>query len=93
MTTRTYALAAALLLAGTPIASSAGEADVLNATAQKQSDGTYRISATIPHGDTSWEHYASFFMCACLTALFLEPVCRNIRIKRSNRLMRSLSGF
>jgi len=34
MTKRTYTLAAA------PLAASAGEADVLNATAQKQSDGT-----------------------------------------------------
>ena len=40
MTKRTSTLAAALLLSAAPLAASAGEADVLNATAQKQSDGT-----------------------------------------------------
>ena len=61
MTKRTYALAAALLLSAFPLAASAGEADVLKATAQKQSDGTYRISATVRHDDTGWEHYADAF--------------------------------
>lgn len=49
------------LLALTPVAAIAGEADVLNATATKASNGSYRISATILHNDTGWDHYADAF--------------------------------
>lgn len=59
MQRRILALAAAISAA--PMAVHAGEADVENATASKQSDGTYRISATVRHGDTGWEHYADAF--------------------------------
>lgn len=36
----------------------AGEADVLSATAERAPDGTWRISATVRHDDTGWDHYA-----------------------------------
>lgn len=36
----------------------AGEADVVDATAERQGDGTWRFSATLKHADTGSEHYA-----------------------------------
>ncbi len=39
----------------------AGEADVLEATAKRQSDGRYVVSATIRHADEGWDHYADRF--------------------------------
>ncbi|MGI9415156.1 MAG: hypothetical protein ACR2PM_15885 [Hyphomicrobiales bacterium] len=36
----------------------AGEADVLEAKIARSPDGTYRISVTVQHGDTGWDHYA-----------------------------------
>lgn len=36
----------------------AGEADVLEARAARQGDGTWRFEATLRHADTGWEHYA-----------------------------------
>jgi hypothetical protein len=58
---RITALAALLGVGAAPFAASAGEADVLNATAQKQADGSYPIAATVRHDDTGWEHYADAF--------------------------------
>ena len=42
-------------------AAAAGEADVIEAKANKQSNGTWRISATVRHADTGWDHYANRF--------------------------------
>lgn len=39
----------------------AGEADVVKATAVRQSDGTYLVSASIRHADEGWQHYADRF--------------------------------
>ncbi len=39
----------------------AGEAAVLDATAQANADGTYAISARIAHKDEGWAHYADKF--------------------------------
>lgn len=39
----------------------AGEADVIAAQAVKTGERTYRISATIRHADTGWEHYCDRF--------------------------------
>lgn len=39
-------------------AASAGEASVLDATAQAVAGGTYAISATVNHVDEGWTHYA-----------------------------------
>ncbi len=36
----------------------AGEADVLNAEAQRSADGTFRFSVTLQHDDSGWDHYA-----------------------------------
>ena len=36
----------------------AGEADVLNAEAQRSADGAFRFSVTLRHDDTGWGHYA-----------------------------------
>lgn len=36
----------------------AGEADVLNAEARRDSDGTFRFSVTLHHDDAGWDHYA-----------------------------------
>lgn len=38
---------------------SAGEADVVKATATKLSDGNWRFSVTVRHADTGWKHYAN----------------------------------
>ena len=48
---------AGLMLAGIGIAQ-AGEADVVEAKAHKMGDGTWRISATVRHNDSGWDHYA-----------------------------------
>lgn len=39
----------------------AGEADAVAAEAISLGDGSYRISATIRHADTGWDHYADRF--------------------------------
>jgi len=49
------------ILCGQATIANAGEADVVRATADRQSNGTWRISATIKHGDTGWDHYANRF--------------------------------
>lgn len=45
----------ALLIAD---AAAAGEADVEQAEILREAGGTYRISATVRHADTGWDHYA-----------------------------------
>lgn len=53
---------AALLLALAAAPSAlAGEADILDATAVREPGGSWRISATIAHDDTGWDHYADRF--------------------------------
>ncbi len=49
------AIAAATVLAGPAVA---GEVDVVDATARKDSGGTWTFSATLLHDDTGWDHYA-----------------------------------
>ena len=39
-------------------AAHAGEADVVAAEAARESDGTWRFSVTVRHGDEGWDHYA-----------------------------------
>ena len=41
--------------------SMAGEADVVDATIQAVSNTSFRVNATIRHGDTGWNHYADAF--------------------------------
>jgi hypothetical protein len=41
-----------------PAAAAAGEADVVAAEAARESDGTWRFSVTVRHGDEGWDHYA-----------------------------------
>jgi hypothetical protein len=48
-----------IALAGGLPAAIAGEADVVGATAQKSSDGTWRFDVTVRHKDTGWDHYAN----------------------------------
>lgn len=36
----------------------AGEADVVSATAQQASDGRWRFSVSVRHADAGWDHYA-----------------------------------
>lgn len=36
----------------------AGEADVVDAVAEKTGDGSYRFEVTVRHADDGWEHYA-----------------------------------
>ncbi len=36
----------------------AGEADVVGATAERIGDGVWRFDVTVRHGDTGWKHYA-----------------------------------
>ncbi|MGF1447076.1 MAG: hypothetical protein ACFBRM_12880 [Pikeienuella sp.] len=35
-----------------------GEVEILAAEASRAPDGTWRISVTVAHADTGWEHYA-----------------------------------
>ena len=41
--------------------SRAGEASILDATAEAYANGTYTISATVFHKDEGWKHYADKF--------------------------------
>ncbi len=41
-----------------PAAASAGEADVIDARAERAADGTFRFSVTVRHADEGWDHYA-----------------------------------
>jgi hypothetical protein len=54
------ATAVAVLLPALVIANAAvgGEADVETAEIAREAGGTYRISATVRHDDTGWDHYA-----------------------------------
>jgi len=51
-------LTAALLLFGSMSLALAGEADVVDAEAARESDGTWRFEVTVRHADTGWDHYA-----------------------------------
>ncbi|MCB9957238.1 MAG: hypothetical protein H6843_01350 [Rhodospirillaceae bacterium] len=54
---RKPALAAAVaLVLSAPVL--AGEADVLDASIDPDGRGTYRITVTVRHADTGWDHYA-----------------------------------
>lgn len=46
----------ALLAAGG--AAHAGDADVVDARAERAQDGTYRFDVTVRHADEGWDHYA-----------------------------------
>lgn len=37
----------------------AGPAEVVDASAVRTSDGTYRFTVTVRHADTGWDHYAN----------------------------------
>lgn len=51
------ALAAAVaLVLSAPVL--AGEADVLDASIDPDGRGTYRVTVTVRHADTGWDHYA-----------------------------------
>ena len=41
--------------------SSAGGADVIDASAMRESNGRYTVSATILHKDEGWKHYVNRF--------------------------------
>jgi len=51
----------ALLAIMMPLPVLAGEADVLDATAERVGGDQWRISATVQHADTGWDHYANGF--------------------------------
>jgi hypothetical protein len=36
----------------------AGQADVINAEAQRTAENTYRFAVTVRHADSGWDHYA-----------------------------------
>lgn len=40
------------------IPASAGEADVIDAVAYRDGEGTWRFDVTVAHADTGWKHYA-----------------------------------
>lgn len=52
-------VAGAMLLV--PGAGHAGESDVVDATIERQADGTFTVHATVRHGDEGWDHYANGF--------------------------------
>ncbi|WP_336080638.1 hypothetical protein [Thalassospira sp. CH_XMU1448-2] len=39
----------------------AGQADVIAATATRSADGTYQFTATLAHADSGWDHYANMW--------------------------------
>ncbi len=50
----------AVLAAFLPLPALAGEADILDASAERAGD-QWLISATVQHADTGWDHYANGF--------------------------------
>ncbi|MCA8909574.1 MAG: hypothetical protein KDA49_02590 [Rhodospirillaceae bacterium] len=56
MTHKSALLAAGLLLLSASVW--AGEADVLDASIDPDGRGTYRVTVTVRHADTGWDHYA-----------------------------------
>lgn len=58
---RGLALAATLAASALVAPAGAGEADVLEARAEREEGGTYRFVATVRHSDEGWEHYARAF--------------------------------
>jgi hypothetical protein len=52
---------AILIAALLPLSAMAGEADVIDAEATRAGGDNWRISATIRHADTGWDHYANGF--------------------------------
>lgn len=55
--TRIPGIVAALCLA-LPLAATGGEADVVDARAARDGEGTWRFSVTVRHVDEGWDHYA-----------------------------------
>lgn len=51
-----YLLMLTVISSGAAIA---GTADIVDAKAKKQSDGTYSFDVTVKHADTGWSHYAN----------------------------------
>lgn len=51
----------ALLAAVLPLPTLAGEADILDARAERLGADQWRITATVQHADTGWDHYANGF--------------------------------
>lgn len=84
-------LAAAIAIASSTLAY-AGEADVLRATASPESGGSYRISATIRHNDTGWEHYADGFDVLTLDGIVLKTRTLFHPHETEQPFTRSLSG-
>lgn len=54
-----HTLLLAALVAAQP--AMAGEADVLEATVERQHDGALYFEVTVRHADEGWEHYADAF--------------------------------
>ena len=48
----------AVLFGLTVNAAEAGEADVLSVDLTPEGEGRWRVSVTVQHGDTGWDHYA-----------------------------------
>lgn len=93
MQQRISALAIALALSTAPLAAGAAEADVLIATAQKQSDGSYRISATVRRDDTGWDHYADAFDVSLPDGTVLGTRVLHHPRETEQPFTRSLSGI
>lgn len=53
-----HLIAACLLILLPVTAAVAGEADVVEAEAAQESDGTWRFRVTVRHDDEGWDHYA-----------------------------------
>jgi hypothetical protein len=51
-------LAACLAVFAIPNHALAGEADVVDASAQQQPNGLWRFDVTVAHSDEGWDHYA-----------------------------------
>ena len=52
------ALTTALLAAMVATVAAAGEVEIVVAAARQEANGTYRLSVTLRHADTGWDHYA-----------------------------------
>lgn len=55
-TLRTLVIVSSLICL--PVSVTAGEVDVVDVKAERQSDGNWRFSVTLLHDDEGWDHYA-----------------------------------
>lgn len=56
---------------GSAVCVTAGEADIVAATASQSTDGTWQFDVTVAHADEGWDHYADAFDVMTLDGVLL----------------------